>query len=88
MCLQFGFVIFWQKDFGTKAAHKMLAMSVLNEIVLPSCSKPECANLKKDLWHKKIPTFPSYLPWSPWGTRHYVALPKMTKVNKRRGLNH
>jgi hypothetical protein len=24
MCLQFGFVIFWQKDFGTKAAHKML----------------------------------------------------------------
>ncbi len=24
MCLQCGFVIFWQKDFGTKAAHKML----------------------------------------------------------------
>jgi hypothetical protein len=24
MCLQFGFLIFWQKDFGTKAAHKML----------------------------------------------------------------
>jgi hypothetical protein len=24
LCLQFGFVIFWQKDFGTKAAHKML----------------------------------------------------------------
>jgi hypothetical protein len=24
MCLQFGSVIFWQKDFGTKAAHKML----------------------------------------------------------------
>jgi hypothetical protein len=24
MCLQFGFVIFWQKDFGAKAAHKML----------------------------------------------------------------
>jgi hypothetical protein len=23
-CLQFGFVIFWQKDFGAKAAHKML----------------------------------------------------------------
>ena len=22
--LQFGFVIFWRKDFGTKAAHKML----------------------------------------------------------------
>jgi hypothetical protein len=24
MCLQFGFLIFWQKDFGAKAAHKML----------------------------------------------------------------
>jgi hypothetical protein len=24
MCLKFGFVIFWQKDFGAKAAHKML----------------------------------------------------------------
>jgi hypothetical protein len=24
MCLKFGFVIYWQKDFGTKAAHKML----------------------------------------------------------------
>ncbi len=24
MCLKFGFVIFWQKDLGTKAAHKML----------------------------------------------------------------
>jgi hypothetical protein len=24
MCLQFGFVIFWGKDFCAKAAHKML----------------------------------------------------------------
>ncbi len=24
MCLKFGFVIFWQKDFGAKTAHKML----------------------------------------------------------------
>jgi hypothetical protein len=24
MCLKFGLVIFWQKDFGAKAAHKML----------------------------------------------------------------
>ncbi len=24
MRLQFGFVIFWRKDFGTKAGHKML----------------------------------------------------------------
>ena len=24
MCLQVGFVIFWRKDLGAKAAHKML----------------------------------------------------------------
>jgi hypothetical protein len=24
MCLQFGFLIIWRKDFGAKAAHKML----------------------------------------------------------------
>ncbi len=24
MCLQFGFVIFWQKNFGAKAAQKVL----------------------------------------------------------------
>jgi hypothetical protein len=24
LCLKFGFVIFWRKDFGAKAAHKML----------------------------------------------------------------
>jgi hypothetical protein len=24
MCLSFGFVIFWQKDFGAKAVNKML----------------------------------------------------------------
>jgi hypothetical protein len=24
MCLKYGFVIFWRKDFGAKAAHKML----------------------------------------------------------------
>jgi hypothetical protein len=26
MCLQFGFEIFWQKDFCSKAAHKMLVI--------------------------------------------------------------
>jgi hypothetical protein len=37
MCLQFGFVIFWRKDFGTKAAHKMLLKftPVLNQITVP-----------------------------------------------------
>jgi hypothetical protein len=29
MCLQFGFVIFWRKDFGTKAAHKILVKLTL-----------------------------------------------------------
>jgi hypothetical protein len=29
MCLQFGFLIFWQKDFGAKAAHKMLVKLTL-----------------------------------------------------------
>ena len=29
MCLQFGFVIFWQKEFGAKAAHKMLVKLTL-----------------------------------------------------------
>ncbi len=32
-CLQFGFLIFWRKDFGTKAAYKMwvkLTPSLLN----------------------------------------------------------
>jgi hypothetical protein len=29
MCLQFGFVIYWQKDFGAKAAHKMLVKLTL-----------------------------------------------------------
>ncbi len=24
MCLQFGFLIFWPNDFGSKAAHNML----------------------------------------------------------------
>jgi hypothetical protein len=29
MCLHFGFVIFWQKDFGAKVAHKMLVKLTL-----------------------------------------------------------
>jgi hypothetical protein len=29
ICLQFGFVIFWQKEFGAKAAHKMLVKLTL-----------------------------------------------------------
>jgi len=32
MGLQFGFVIFWQNDFGAKAAHKMLVKLTPNLI--------------------------------------------------------
>jgi hypothetical protein len=35
MCLQFGFVISWQKDFGTKAAHKMLVKLTLASLIFP-----------------------------------------------------
>jgi len=35
MCLQFGFVIFWQKDFGTKAAHKMLVILIPGGSIVP-----------------------------------------------------
>jgi hypothetical protein len=33
MCLQFGFVILGQKDFGAKAAHKML-VKLTRDIVI------------------------------------------------------
>jgi hypothetical protein len=33
MFLQFGFVIFWQKDFGTKSDHKMLVKLTPGEIL-------------------------------------------------------
>jgi hypothetical protein len=36
MCLQFGFVIFWQKDFGAKAAHKMLVKLTPGSSIGPS----------------------------------------------------
>ncbi len=36
MCLQFGFVIFWQKDFGTKAAHKMLVKFGMLSVIMLS----------------------------------------------------
>ena len=37
MCLQFGFVIFWPKDFCTKAAHKMLVKLTPERcLILPS----------------------------------------------------
>ncbi len=41
MCLQFGFVIFWLKDFGAKAAHKMLVK------LTPGFDASECPNATK-----------------------------------------
>ncbi len=32
ICSKFGFVIFWQKDFGAKAAHKMLVILTLGHL--------------------------------------------------------
>jgi len=32
MSLQFGFENFWQKDFGAKAAHKMLMKLALGQL--------------------------------------------------------
>jgi hypothetical protein len=38
MCLGFGFVIFWQKDFGAKAAHKMLVkLTPGGKLTTPTC---------------------------------------------------
>ncbi len=33
-CLQFGFVIFWQKDFGAKAAHKTLVKLTPGKLIV------------------------------------------------------
>jgi len=35
--LQFGFVIFWRKDYGAKAAHKMLV-----KLTKGQCYRDEC----------------------------------------------
>jgi hypothetical protein len=33
MCLQFGFLICWQKDFGAKAAHKRLMKLTPGDVI-------------------------------------------------------
>jgi hypothetical protein len=49
MFLQFGFVIFWQKDFGAKADNKMLVKLTSGEIFSASLAKGqnklECLSL-------------------------------------------
>ncbi len=55
MCLQFEFVIFWRKDFGAKAAHKMLVKLTLglqNKIWMTKYSTNvlRCATDKFSKW--------------------------------------
>jgi len=40
MCLQFGFVFFWQKAFGAKAAHKMLVKLTPGDVILTQLACP------------------------------------------------
>ncbi len=55
MWLQFGFVIFWKKDFGAKAAHKMLVKltpvgiaGVYQSEVIEGTSSPTLCNMGTD----------------------------------------
>jgi hypothetical protein len=52
MCLQFWFVIFWQKDFGAKAAHKMLVKLTPDTLIFTSM---EC-----DISMGKLPALPAH----------------------------
>jgi len=51
MCLQFGFVIFWQKDFSAKAAHTMLVK--LTPALLHCLAKKACVH--KNFYHTIAP---------------------------------
>jgi hypothetical protein len=43
MYLQFGFVFFWRKDFGAKAAHKMLVKLTPGSLIF--MGNPLCEEL-------------------------------------------
>jgi hypothetical protein len=49
MCLQFGFLIFWQQDFGAKAAHKMLVKLTPGQIFENQNNKKSRKKLKVSL---------------------------------------
>jgi hypothetical protein len=61
MCLQFGFVIFWQKDFGAKVGHKMsvkLQPGMHKQVQLPSlvacvlhCTSPNVNGSLPEFFH-------------------------------------
>jgi hypothetical protein len=67
MCLQFGFVIFWRKDFGAKAVHKMLVKltpDVLTKVTLGKyvaglIRNNICANFAQNIFNRL--TYSSFL---------------------------
>ncbi len=63
MCLQFGFVIFWRKDFSAKAAHKMLVK------LTPAGSRNGSWYTPMSLWGWYSPTF---LPTSYDHFKHVI----------------
>jgi hypothetical protein len=52
MCLQFEFVVFWQKDFGAKAAHKMLVNLPPGP---PETPETQVSHLPQDVPAKQLP---------------------------------
>ena len=53
MCLQFGFLIFWRKDFGAKAAHKMVVK--LTPGVFGETGKVRDAKLRRERRDVPVP---------------------------------
>jgi hypothetical protein len=62
-CLHFGFVIFWLKEFGAKAAHKMLVkltpgaciIKLITAVIYGFRNKLECLSLNTRLCWKGLP---------------------------------
>ncbi len=52
MCLQFEFVVFWQKDFGAKAAHKILVNLLPGP---PETPETQVSHLPQDVPAKQLP---------------------------------
>ncbi len=62
MCLQFGFVIIWQKDFGAKAAHKMLVKLTLVRRLFcqKNALKTSCDTLRENFIYKVTKVMTGY----------------------------
>ncbi len=57
MCLQFGFVMFLRKDFGAKAAHKMLVKLTPRSTNFKNCNAFFCNCLQYHLLQVYISNF-------------------------------